>query len=307
MKSQARRTTSRSPRAPQGTARWRAYARLMRLHRPIGVLLLLWPTLWALWIASRGVPDPFVLGVFVLGTVLMRSAGCVINDFADRGFDGHVARTRDRPFAVGAVGEREALQLFAVLVALSGLLVLTMNRPTILLSFAAVGLAVLYPFMKRYTYLPQVYLGAAFGWGVPMAFTATTGTLPALAWLIFCAVVVWTLVYDTEYAMVDRADDLRIGIKSTAILFGDADRGVIAALQVLLLVNLVLVGLRAELAWPYYAGLGAGAGCLAWQQVLIRTRAPKGCFAAFMNNNWFGLWVFVGIAASYLRLPGIAS
>ncbi|MGD9602756.1 MAG: 4-hydroxybenzoate octaprenyltransferase [Gammaproteobacteria bacterium] len=307
MKPQARRTTSRSPRALQGTARWRAYARLMRLHRPIGVLLLLWPTLWALWIASGGVPDPFVLGVFVLGTVLMRSAGCVINDFADRGFDGHVARTRDRPFAVGAVGEREALQLFAVLVALSGLLVLTMNRPTILLSFAAVGLAVLYPFMKRYTYLPQVYLGAAFGWGVPMAFTATTGTLPALAWLIFCAVVVWTLVYDTEYAMVDRADDLRIGIKSTAILFGDADRGVIAALQVLLLVNLVLVGLRAELAWPYYAGLAAGAGCLAWQQVLIRTRAPKGCFAAFMNNNWFGLWVFVGIAASYLRLPGIAS
>jgi len=286
--------------------RSRVYARLMRLHRPIGVLLLLWPTLWALWLAAQGVPDLFVLTVFLLGTVLMRSAGCVINDFADRAFDGHVTRTRDRPLPAGLVTDREALRLFAALVALAGLLVLTMNTPTILLSFAAVGLAALYPFMKRHTYLPQVYLGAAFGWAVPMAFAAITGGLPPLAWLVFCAVILWVLVYDTEYAMVDRADDLRIGIRSTAILFDDADRLVIGILQGLLLMNLVLIGLQAELRWPFYASLGAAAGCFGYQQFLIRRREPAGCFAAFMNNNWFGLIVFAGIVISYWRFPASA-
>lgn len=283
--------------------RWRRYMRLMRLNRPIGALLLLWPALWALWIASRGVPDLFILGVFLIGTVLMRSAGCVINDFADRAFDGRVARTRDRPLATGLVSEREAVRLFLALVSLSGLLVLTLNRPTILLSLAAVGLAVIYPYMKRFTYLPQVYLGAAFGWAVPMAFTAVTGSVPPIAWLLFCAVILWVLIYDTEYAMVDREDDLRIGIKSTAILFDDADRLVIGILQILLLVNLILVGLQATLQWPYYAGLGLAGGCFVYQQFLIRRRTPAGCFAAFMNNNWCGLLVFAGIAASYWRFP----
>ena len=283
--------------------RCRLYARLMRLNRPIGALLLLWPALWALWIASRGVPDLFILCVFLIGTVLMRSAGCVINDFADRAFDGRVARTRDRPLAAGLVTERAAVRLFLALIMLSGLLVMTLNRPTILLSFAAVGLAVIYPFMKRFTYLPQVYLGAAFGWAVPMAFTAVTGSLSPIAWLIFCAVILWVLVYDTEYAMVDREDDLRIGIKSTAILFADADRFVIGMLQILLSINLILVGLQAKLQWPYYAGIGLAAGCFVYQQVLIRRREPAGCFAAFMNNNWCGLLVFAGIAASYWRFP----
>ncbi len=279
------------------------YLRLMRLHRPIGVLLLLWPALWALWIAAHGVPDLFVLSVFLVGTVVMRSAGCVINDFADRAFDGHVARTRERPLASGLVSERAAVRLFVALILFAGLLVLTLNRTTILLSFAAVGLAVIYPFMKRYTYLPQVYLGAAFGWAVPMAFTAVTGELPAIAWLIFCAVMLWVLVYDTEYAMVDREDDLRIGIKSTAILFEEADRLVIGLLQILFLVNLLLVGLQAELHWPYYVGVGLAGGCFVYQQILIRQRAPAGCFAAFMNNNWCGLSVFAGIVASYWRFP----
>jgi 4-hydroxybenzoate polyprenyltransferase len=283
--------------------RSRVYCRLMRLHRPIGVLLLLWPALWALWIAAQGVPDLFVLSVFLLGTVLMRSAGCVINDFADRAFDGHVARTRDRPLAAGLVTEREAVRLFVVLILLAGLLVLTLNRATVFLSFAAVGLAVIYPFMKRYTYLPQVYLGAAFGWAVPMAFTAITGGLPSLAWLIFCAVLWWVLVYDTEYAMVDRDDDIRIGIKSTAILFEDADRLVIGVLQSLFLANLVLIGLQAKLHWPYYVGVGLAGGCFVYQQILIRRREPAACFAAFMNNNWCGLCVFAGIAASYWRFP----
>lgn len=291
-----------TPPAPS-RARLRIYARLMRLHRPIGILLLLWPTLWALWIASRGTPDPFVLAVFVLGTVLMRSAGCVINDFADRAFDGHVARTRERPLVRGQVGEREALHLFAALSIAAGLLVLTMNRATIALSFAGLALAVVYPFMKRYTYLPQVYLGAAFGWAVPMAFTAASGQLPPLAWLIFCAVILWVLVYDTEYAMVDREDDLRIGIRSTAILFGDTDRVAIAALQILLILTLLLVGPQAGLRWPYQVGVGVGAALFGWQQWLIRQREPAACFAAFMHNNWFGFAVFAGIAVSYWRYP----
>jgi 4-hydroxybenzoate polyprenyltransferase len=271
----------------------------MRLHRPIGILLLLWPTLWALWIAAEGVPDLWVLGVFLLGTVLMRSAGCVINDYADRHFDGHVTRTRDRPLVMREVTERQALILFGVLVACSALLVLTLNLQTLLLSLAAVGLAVLYPFMKRYTYLPQVYLGAAFGWSVPMAFAAVTGTVPAIAWLIFSAVVLWVLVYDTEYAMVDRADDLEIGIKSTAILFADLDRAIIGILQLLLLLDLWLIGRQAELGWPWSLALLVGAALLGWQQWLIRAREPADCFRAFLHNQWFGLCLFVGVAAHY--------
>jgi len=278
---------------------WGAWARLMRLHRPIGILLLLWPTLWALWIAAEGVPDPWVLGVFLLGTVLMRSAGCVINDYADRHFDGHVTRTRDRPLVMREVTERQALILFGVLVACSALLVLTLNLQTMLLSLAAVGLAVLYPFMKRHTYLPQVYLGAAFGWSVPMAFAAITGTVPPIAWLIFSAVVLWVLVYDTEYAMVDRADDLEIGIKSTAILFADLDRVIIGILQVLLLLDLWLIGRQAELGWPWSLALLVGAALLCWQQWLIRAREPAACFRAFLHNQWFGLCLFVGVATHY--------
>ena len=278
---------------------WSAYARLMRMHRPIGTLLLLWPTLWALWLAAEGLPDASVLAVFVLGTFLMRSAGCVINDYADRDFDGHVARTRDRPLATGEIEPAHALALFVVLVLVSGLLVLSQNWLTIGLAFAAVALASIYPFMKRFTYLPQVWLGAAFAWAVPMAFAAQTGKVPPLAWLLLSAVVLWVLVYDTQYAMVDREDDLKIGIKSTAILFDDADRLIIGILQGLLLVNLWLVGRQAGLGAAYLAGLGVAAALAIYQQWLIREREPARCFRAFLNNNWFGMAIFVGIVASY--------
>ena len=275
------------------------YAHLMRLHRPIGTLLLLWPMLWALWIAAEGVPDTYVLAVFILGTIGMRSAGCVMNDFADRHIDGHVRRTRDRPLATGVVSAREALVLFIVLVAACGALVLTLNRLTILLSFVAVALAVIYPFMKRYTYIPQVVLGAAFGWAVPMAFAAQTNTVPNTAWTIMAAAVLWALIYDTQYAMVDREDDMRIGVKSTAILFAEHDTTFIAAFQVLMIVGLALIGREADLGWPYSAALAVCAALAIHQQRLIRRREPAACFAAFMNNNWYGAVVFCGIAASY--------
>jgi 4-hydroxybenzoate polyprenyltransferase len=275
------------------------YARLMRLHRPIGTLLLLWPVLWALWIAASGVPDPKVLGVFIFGTIGMRSAGCVINDFADRDFDGAVGRTKDRPFARGRVSEKEALILFVILIALSGLIVLLMNKLTIQLAFVAVVLAIIYPFMKRYTYLPQVFLGLAFGWGIPMAFAAQTGSVPNIAWALLATAVLWALIYDTQYAMVDREDDLKIGIKSTAILFDDADREFVGAFQIVMLIGLGLVGREARLGWPFAAALVVCAGLAAYQQYLIHSRMPDRCFKAFMNNNWYGAVVFVGIAASY--------
>lgn len=280
--------------------RLRQYALLMRLHKPIGILLLLWPTLWALWIAAAGHPDTRVLVVFVLGVVLMRSAGCVINDYADRNIDPHVRRTRERPIAAGRVTPREALVLFAVLCLVAFMLVLLMNRLTILLSLIGVLLAATYPFTKRYTHLPQVYLGAAFGWAVPMVFAAQTGAVPAVAWLIFIANVLWATVYDTMYAMVDREDDLRIGVKSTAILFGAADRLLIGLLQVLLMACLAWVGMWAGLGAMYYAGLAAAAVFALYQQYLIRARQPERCFQAFLNNNWFGATVFAGIAAHYL-------
>lgn len=276
------------------------YAYLMRLHKPIGIFLLLWPALWALWIAGEGAPDPLVVFVFVAGVVLMRSAGCVINDYADRQFDPHVARTRDRPIAAGRIAPQEALILFAVLCLLAFGLVLLMNRLTILLSLAGAFLAVSYPFMKRYTHLPQVYLGAAFGWAVPMAFAAQTGEVPREAWLLFVATVLWATAYDTMYGMVDREDDLKIGVKSTAILFGEADRAIIAIVQVLLLLALLLAGQAAGLGGYYYFGLLLAAALAVYQQYLIRERQPQACFRAFLNNNWFGAAVFAGILLDYL-------
>lgn len=281
------------------------YAQLMRLHRPIGTLLLLWPVLWALWIAAEGVPDLHVLVVFVLGTLFMRSAGCVINDIADRDIDGHVTRTRVRPFARGAVSVREALILFGLLVACSAALVATMNRLTLYLSFVGIVLAIIYPFMKRYTYVPQIFLGAAFGWAVPMAFAAQTNTVPPVAWAMMAAAVLWAMVYDTQYAMVDREDDLKIGVKSTAILFGEADRGFIAAFQIMLLTGLALIGRTANLGWPYGVALIACTALAVYQQRLIHAREPARCFTAFMNNNWYGACVFAGIAAHYALLTNV--
>lgn len=284
-------------------AQLREYALLMRLDRPIGTLLLLWPTLWALWIAGAGRPDPHVLLVFVAGVVLMRSAGCVMNDFADRRIDPHVARTRDRPLARGAVSPAEALLLAAALGAVAFGLVLTLNRLTILLALAGAVLTIAYPFLKRFTHLPQIWLGASFGWSVPMAFAAQTGAVPQLAWLMFIAVILWAVVYDTMYAMVDRADDLKLGVRSTAILFGDADRLLIGALQALLLVALWLVGRQAGLGAWYHAALAVAASLSLWQQYLIRERYPPDCFRAFLNNNYYGMAVFVGILMHYIYQP----
>lgn len=276
------------------------YARLARLDRPIGNFLLLWPMLWALWLAAEGLPDLTVLLIFVLGVLVMRAAGCVINDYADRNIDGHVKRTTQRPMAQGRVSEREALTLFAVLCLLAFGLVLMTNMLTIQLALVAVLLAASYPFMKRYTHLPQVHLGAAFGWAVPMAFAAQTGSVPPLAWLVFTAAVVWATVYDTQYAMVDRDDDLRIGVKSTAVLFGELDRLMIGILQLLLLVTLLLIGQQAELGLFYYLGVVIGALLFVRQQWLIRLRDRDGCFRAFLNNNVFGGVIFLGLVFHYL-------
>lgn len=279
--------------------RWPHYARLMRLDKPIGIYLLLWPTLWALWIAGEGVPDPLVLFVFVAGVVLMRSAGCVINDYADRDIDPKVSRTRLRPLAAGDVTPREALVLFAGLCLLAFALVLLMNSLTIWLSFIAVALAAVYPFMKRFTYYPQVVLGLAFGWSIPMSFAAQTGSVSGVAWLLLGANLFWTVAYDTLYAMVDRKDDLRAGVKSTAILFGEADRDIIAILQGLALFSLLLAGIQVEMGWPYYLGLLGAGGLVVYQMKLIQRRKPEKCFQAFLNNHWVGLVVFAGIALHY--------
>jgi 4-hydroxybenzoate polyprenyltransferase len=278
------------------------YAKLMRLNRPVGIFLLLWPTLWALWIASKGQPDSKVLLVFIAGVAIMRSAGCVINDFADRDFDPYVKRTCNRPFARGKVCPREALSLFTGLCLLAFGLVLLLDPLTIKLSFAGAFLAATYPFMKRYTRWPQVYLGAAFGWAVPMAFAAQMGSVPVAAWLLFIATVLWATVYDTFYAMVDREDDLLIGIKSTAILFGSEDRLITATLQGILLLLLFWVGYREGLGLYYYLGLSVAAGFAGYQQYLIRNREPAQCFRAFLNNNAFGAMIFGGIALHYLAM-----
>ncbi|MEJ2515762.1 MAG: 4-hydroxybenzoate octaprenyltransferase [Gammaproteobacteria bacterium] len=280
-------------------ARLRDYAQLMRLDRPIGIWLLMWPTLWALWIAGEGHPRPDVFVVFVAGVVLMRSAGCVINDFADREIDPHVERTRSRPLAEGRVSAIEALCLAAGLGAIAFGLVLTMNRLTVLLALAGAALTVTYPFLKRFSHLPQVWLGASFGWAVPMAFAAQTGSVPRVAWLLFVAVVVWAVVYDTMYAMVDRDDDLKLGVGSTAILFGEADRPILAVMQGLFLLALWLVGRLAGLGDWYLVGVGVAAGMALWQQRLIRHRDRDDCFRAFLNNHYLGMAVFIGIVLDY--------
>jgi 4-hydroxybenzoate polyprenyltransferase len=275
------------------------YARLMRLDRPIGIWLLLWPTLWALWISSRGRPNPRVFLVFVAGTVLMRSAGCAINDYADRSFDPHVARTKDRPVAAGRISPLEALILFALLSLTALMLALQLNKSTLLLAVAGGFLAVSYPFVKRFLPVPQMYLGVTFGWGIPMAFMAQYEQLPRVAWLLLLANVLWVTVYDTIYAMVDRDDDLKIGVRSTAILFGDSDRHIIAVLQIMTLVTLYLVGSAIHMGHWYHAGLWAGAVFFVYQLWLIRGREREACFRAFLNNNYFGMAVFIGMALEY--------
>jgi 4-hydroxybenzoate polyprenyltransferase len=275
------------------------YALLMRLHRPIGILLLLWPTLWALFLSGRGYPNVLVTIVFVLGVILMRSAGCVINDYADRHIDPHVHRTRDRPLAAGRVSTREALILFIILCVIAFGLVLLMNILTIVLSVVAALLAASYPFMKRYTHWPQVYLGVAFGWSIPMAFAAQTNSIPPIVWWLFITNVLWTVAYDTMYAMVDREDDLVIGVKSTAILFGQADKMIIAGLQISVLLLLLWIGQHENLGILYYLGLLVASGLAIYQQWLIKDRNPQQCFQAFLNNNWFGAAIFAGIVAHY--------
>jgi 4-hydroxybenzoate polyprenyltransferase len=285
---------------PAVLVRLREYARLMRLDRPIGIWLLLWPVLWALWVSADGRPDERLFVIFVIGTFVMRSAGCVMNDFADREFDPHVRRTADRPLAKQSVSPAEALGLFAVLALTALALVIPLNRSTQVLALVGGVLAVTYPFLKRFFSLPQAYLGAAFGWSVPMAFAARTGAVPLQGWAMFLAVVLWTTAYDTIYAMVDREDDLVIGVRSSAILFGRADRLIIAALQAGALGGLVLVGLMCGLGRWYWTGLVAAAALAIHQQWLIRARDPAACFRAFLNNNLFGLVVFAGILLHYL-------
>lgn len=275
------------------------YWLLARFDKPIGIFILLWPTLWALWLAGNGHPDSLVVIIFCSGVVLMRAAGCVINDYADRDFDPHVARTQLRPIAAGKVKPKEALAVFVVLCLTAFGLVLQLNNYTIALSFVAAFLAGSYPFMKRFTHWPQAYLGMAFGFAVPMAFAAQINSIPLVAWLLYLAVLLWALVYDTMYAMVDIEDDLKIGVKSTAILFGSKVREITAVLQVIILGLLIAVGLMQQLAWPYYVGVLFAAGLSVYQQVLIFHFDKPSCFKAFLNNNWFGLAVFLGLVAAY--------
>ncbi|MDR2874480.1 MAG: 4-hydroxybenzoate octaprenyltransferase [Methylobacillus sp.] len=280
-------------------ARFDAYERLMRLDKPIGILLLLWPTLWALWISGNGHPNKWVIWIFTLGTVLMRSAGCVMNDYADRNFDAHVERTRQRPLATGEVSGKEALALAAALSLLAFCLVLFLNALTIWLSLAALFLAISYPFTKRFVSIPQAYLGIAFGFGIPMAFAAQTGEVPPLAWAMLAANIFWSLAYDTEYAMVDRDDDIKIGIRSTARLFGRFDVAAIMACYVFMLAILGYVGWQLHLAWPWFAGLAVAALIALYHYTLIRNRDRARCFKAFMHNNWLGAAIFAGLVGGY--------
>jgi len=275
------------------------YEKLMRLDKPIGTLLLLWPTLWALWIASDGRPEWMMVWIFSLGTLLMRSAGCVMNDLADRNFDAHVKRTRDRPLAAGLVSVKEALSLAAALTLAAFCLVLALNGLTIGLSFAALALAATYPFTKRFLSVPQAYLGVAFGFGIPMAFAAVSNDLPALCWWLLLANIFWAIAYDTEYAMVDRDDDLRIGIKTAAITFGRYDVAAVMLCYVVMLGILAMIGMRLHLGVYYYLGLGAAALLMLYHYTLIRGRERQPCFKAFMHNNWVGGVIFAGIVADY--------
>jgi len=291
-------TTASSPQTdtPQ---RWISYALLMRFDKPIGFFLLLWPTLWALWIAGSGYPNTFVTFVFIIGVILMRAAGCIINDYADRNIDGNISRTQFRPLATGEIKPGQALILFAAMLLLAFALVLTMNWLTVWLSTVGALLAITYPFMKRYTYMPQAFLGLAFGWSVPMAFAAQSGALPQISWLLLTATVLWATAYDTMYAIVDREDDLRIGVKSTAILFGEADKLIIGAIQLMFLLTMMIIGNKLEMGWFYYLGLLAAAGFAIYQQYLIRHYDPALCMKAFQNNNWLGASIFLGIVINY--------
>jgi len=290
------------PAAPLARRAWH-YVQLMRLDRPIGILLLLWPTLWALWIAAGALPgaphmpSAKLLFVFIAGTIVMRSAGCVINDFADRNIDLHVKRTRGRPLAMRLVSPHEALALFGVLVLLALLLVTRLDQKTVYFSFIGAALTVSYPFTKRFFPLPQFWLGAAFGWAVPMVFVATLGMVPRVGWVLFIVTVLWAGVYDTIYAMVDRDDDLKLGVQSTAIAFGDMDTMLVGAMQAMVLGGLVLAGRATGMHWPYYAALLASAALFAWQQWQIRDRERNACFKAFINNHWVGLVVMIGVVA----------
>jgi 4-hydroxybenzoate polyprenyltransferase len=280
---------------PQIYARTPAFWQLMRADKPIGTYLLLWPTLSALWLAADGWPDWHLIFIFALGTWLMRSAGCCVNDFADAHVDGSVKRTEGRAIVTGRVTRKEALLSFVLLCLVAASLLLFMNGLTALLSLGAIALTAVYPFMKRYTHLPQVVLGMAFSWGILMAFTAQTGTLPAIAWVLYAANCLWTVAYDTQYAMADREYDLQIGVKSTAILFGDADRVMIGMLQVMFIFALVLVGNALSLSGWYYLALLIASILLGWQQWMIRDREPQACFQAFLHNHWVGLVIFVGV------------
>jgi len=277
------------------------YAELIRLNRPIGIYLLLWPTLWALWFASNGIPDIKLLIIFSLGVAFMRSAGCAINDYADRDIDKHVARTKERPITSGRITANEALGVFAVLVFVSFLLVIQLDRNTILLSVVAVILAATYPFMKRYHYFPQVHLGAAFAWAIPMVYTAITQQIPPLeAWLLFVAALLWTTAYDTQYGMVDREDDLKIGVKSTAILFGKYDNLINGSLQLLSLLLITAVGIINDRGAIFYIGILIASGLAIYQQFLTKDREPQKCLRAFLNNNWLGMTIFIGIVLDFL-------
>ncbi|KPQ30762.1 MULTISPECIES: 4-hydroxybenzoate octaprenyltransferase [unclassified Halomonas] len=294
----------RSLLRPTGMGRLMDFIRLMRLDRPIGTWLLMWPTLWALWMAAEGVPGRDVLLIFIAGVYVMRAAGCVVNDYADRHVDGYVKRTQHRPLATGRISETEAQLLFIGLVAAAFMLVLLTNWFTVLLSVGGVLLAFIYPFMKRYTHFPQVVLGAAFSWAIPMAFGAVLGDVPVEAWLLFFANLLWTVAYDTQYAMVDRDDDIKIGIKSTAVLLGNADRLVIGLLQLATLALLAWVGARVGLGGFFWLGLAGMAATFIHQQRLIRQRERDPCFQAFLNNHWSGLLVFAGIALSWWPIAG---
>ena len=280
--------------------KFKQYLLLIRLNRPIGIFLLLWPTLWGLWIASEGFPNTKILVVFLLGIFLMRSAGCILNDIIDKDFDKFVSRTQNRPLASDKLSSIEAFIVAISLIFIAFLLVLTTNTLTVQLSFVAIILAGTYPFLKRHTYLPQFFLGLTFGWSIPMAFAATTNSIPKIAWLLLIANILWAVVYDTIYAMIDREDDLKIGIKSTAILFDDADRFIIGLIQSLVLIALIVIGQQASLNTIYYFSLIIGGGLFLYQSYLIRNRDPKKCMQAFLNNNWFGLVVFIGLFINYL-------
>ena len=276
------------------------YFRLMRFDKPIGILLLLWPTYWALWLSAGGFPKIHNFLIFSLGVILMRSAGCIINDYADRNFDGKVARTKNRPIATGAVRPEEAITLFVLLMLFAFLLVLLLDALVVKLAFVGAGLTILYPFAKRFTWFPQVLLGATFGWCVPMAFAAESGNLNELTWLLYFTNLIWIVAYDTQYAMVDREDDLKLGLRSTAILFGDADRLLIGIMQGMVILGLIIIGANLELHGLFFGSVFIATLLFGYQQWLIRKRQPKGCFQAFLNNNWVGFVLFLGIMLDYL-------